>query len=213
MRVLFVLLFVFLFGMFSGEVLAGKAPTTKVGGARAGASGEQARSWDHRDLRLGFIGWSAGGDEYGFSIKEDRYAPDGEVTTKRFIHIRKIVARGRSEDVVLKTPVKHYLVNKGYTKEVLKSKRLDEMTTRFPLGPRRHLTFHLLLGKTLSWQLSIFDGEHSYVLKRGTLTDVFTTVEPLIFPSPDKRKFILLIRASSPYRIRDKLELILHQLD
>jgi hypothetical protein len=163
---------------------------------------------DHRDLELRFIGWSEDASEYSFQITDDRFLKGEHLDTADTLYVKKLVAKAKSENVVLNEPVKQYLVRRGFARHELEAEKQDQMTTRFKLGERRHLDFTLILKEDLGWRLSMFDGDGSVVILEDKLEEPFTTVEPKIYPSPDNRKLILLIKASTTYRTRDHLKLI-----
>jgi len=193
------------------SLLASAAPSPTGAPPRAAVEGEgsaaDARP-DHRNLSLHFIGWSENSSEYAFQINDERYLKGERVDAFATLYVKKLVAKGKSENVVLNEPVKQYLVRQGFARHELETEKIDQMTTRFKLGERRYLEFKLLLKAELGWRLSMFDGDGSVVIQEGVLEEPFTNVVPKIFPAPDKRKLVLLIKASTTYRTRDHLKLI-----
>lgn len=190
------------------EAPAGRSPVGRVEAAAASSAAAEKTKPDHRNLALRFIGWSDNSSEYAFQITDERYLKGEHLATQDMFYVKKLVAKGRSENVVLHEPVKQYLVRQGFARTELETEKLDQMTTRFKLGERRHLDFTLILKAELGWRLSMFDGDGSVVVQEGVLEEPFTDVEPKIYPAPDKRKLILLIKASATYRTRDHLKLI-----
>jgi len=208
MHVAIALVTLTLFGAPDGPRDPAKAPVGRVEAAAAATAAADQTKPDHRDLELKFIGWSENSSEYAFQITDDRYLEGERLDTKDMFYVKKLVAKAKSENVVLREPVKTYLVRQGFARRELETEKIDQMTTRFKLGERRHLDFTLILKAELGWRLSMFDGDGSVVIQEGVLEEPFTTVEPKIYPAPDKRKLILLIKASTTYRTRDHLKLI-----
>lgn len=163
---------------------------------------------DHRNLSLRFIGWSSNSSEYAYQISDERFLKGERLDAADTSYVKRLVAKGKSENVVLAEPVKQYLVRQGFARREVETEKIDQMTTRFKLGERRHLDFTLLLKSDLGWRLSMFDGDGSVVIQEGVFEEPFTVVEPRIYPSPDNRKLVLLIKASTTYRTRDHLKLI-----
>jgi len=190
----------------------GQAPTTAPRAPATGeapvAKGAAAADYDHRDLEIRFIGWSEASDQYAFVIQDRRYRQGALVDQRETTYVKKLVARARSEEIVIHEPVRQYLVRMGFARHEAEAEVVDPTTTRFPMGERRYYTFSLLPKEKLGWRFSLFEGEGAVVVQEGELEDVFPTVRPRLYLSPDGRKMVLLIKASAPYRTRDVLRLI-----
>ena len=188
--------------------LAAPAPDQPPPASPPAAVDDSPGKADHRNLALSFIGWSQNSAEYAYQINDERFLKGARLDAVDTLYVKKLVAKGESENVVLTEPVKQYLVRQGFARHELESEKVDQMTTRFKLGERRHLDFTLILKAELGWRLSLFDGDGSVVIQEGVLEEPFTDVTPRIYPAPDKRKMVLLIKCSTLYRTRDHLKLI-----
>jgi hypothetical protein len=167
-----------------------------------------AESHEQQHVAVSFLGWSPKSNEYAFTRSVKTFVQGTHTDTRELHYVHRVLSGTQFENRQLELPIRHYLVNEGFERSGLRAERVDHLETRFSLGPRRYIAFKLILSEGLGYQLSLFDGNGAVLLDEGRFRDVHTDVSAEIFPSPDRRKLIFVIKAGSVYARRDRIKLL-----
>lgn len=167
-----------------------------------------AESRQEQHVSLSFLGWSPKSNEYAFTRTVKTFVAGAQTDTSELHYVHRVLSGTQFENRQLDIPIRHYLVNEGFERSGLTAQRIDHLETRFELGPRRHIAFKLILGEGLGYELSQFAGNGAVLLDKGSFREVHTDVTAEIYPSPDHRKIVFIIKAGSVYTRHDRIKLL-----
>ena len=156
-----------------------------------------------------FYGWCPDSACYGYRVVRletpgvDK--PQRKRTEERYI---KVPEKGRPGKKAFRGSLEKLAQRNGFVADPLPSERVDERTLRFPIGAEADLIFMTLVGKRLTYQVSLAEESTLREVGKGTYDDVYAATDAFAYLSPDGDKVAFVVYGQNPFRVRGEVHLM-----